>query len=969
MIQALMWKEYREHRAVWLTLAAVSAAGMFGLTRLMAPEGLTHGSFANESLQAVAVLLAWTYGLVCGSMLLAIERESATLDFLDMLPVHRLTLWFVKCAIGVLLLLGHVAVLFAVVVALDISADGWELAATLAAMVCFGLYSMSWALLFSARGESVLNVIGLAIVGQAVGGIGTGILIVPLVKSFNNRPGIALLVVAFVCLAGIIALAVGPAVLSARAFSQTDRLRRRAAPRVRARAVDSGLTGSWVRLLWLTYSQMRRLLLGLTIFSLSLGFLVPVAGPVAWPFLTLLIGVLCGVTIYGDEQMHGSFRFLGDQRFPLGRVWVVKVGMRFALAVFAAFLLLLPSLCLTLFHRAQARPHMEQPPFFGEVLHSTLVGPIVPTTLHLTMWLLFGFTAGHLCGLLFRKSLVAAVLGLGVSATLASFWVPSLLGIGLHFWQVMGVPALLLAVGGALVPAWAADRLLARGTFLSLGAALTAIGLWIAGGLWYRVAEIPDVPDQFDMPAFEASIPPPEENEAGSKIRGAASQVNEIVKAFWNRQSAEPRRLVPGDNRQHPPGQAGRKSFFVQLVEAEEGGWPAGRSDLGDWLDQEVFQGDWYQKLADAADQPLGVADDPKHQTFGPSLDKWGSLGQISHVLAVRGLQLQARGDPGAFVDNLHIGLSLARNLQNAAPFSTAQAGRRADMVWQAVLDRWLEKLRGHPDLLRRALAILLRHEAELPDEEDSVKADYLVLKNTLEQQPDTLVRMNTPHRDREEPQLWEAEVKTAALLWLIPWEQDRHRRMLRVAFQGDNRERLRLEEWGGAAFASLTVRTRVRPRAKREIARMHANQLEVALRLYQAEQGKPAETLDVLVPRYLPSIPLDPFSGKPFRYRLSRGERVDWFGVMTGEDIQAMQEEPQAPQPPGLGVGMPAGMVAAGATPPKLAFRRLVPKGQGILWSVGEDGHDDGGKRQGTLDSNTQFGEDILYLVPLPAK
>jgi hypothetical protein len=283
-------------------------------------------------------------------------------------------------------------------------------------------------------------------------------------------------------------------------------------------------------------------------------------------------------------------------------------------------------------------------------------------------------------------------------------------------------------------------------------------------------------------------------------------------------------------------------------------------------------------------------------------------------------------------------------------------------------MDRWLEKLRDHPDLLRRALAILLRHEAEFPDERESIKADYLVLTNTLEQQPDILIRLNNFHRARENEQLWEAEVNAASLLWRIPWEQDRHRRILRVAFQGDDRERLQLEKWGGATFSSFGFRRRQHTRAKREIARMHANQLGVALRLYQAEQGKPAETLDVLVPRYLPSIPLDPFNDRPFHYRLSRGEHIGWFGVMPVEDMQAMREEPQAPPAAVAGGGM--GMMAgAGAMPAKVPFRRLVPKGQGILWSVGEDGHDDGGKRQGTLESNTQIGEDILYLVPLPAK
>jgi hypothetical protein len=968
MIQALLWKEYREHRAVWLTLAVVSAAGMFGLTRLMAPDGLSPDPYVRGSLEAVAVLFAWTYGLVCGSMLLAVERESGTLTFLDMLPARRLELWLVKYLIGLVLFLGQVAVLTAIVIGLDINDSAWDLAATLMMMLVFGLFGMSWGLLFSARGESVLNVIGLAVVGQFLSLFAASILLMPFVGILtHNQPEHPFLAGAFVCLVGI-ALMVGPAFVSARTFSRTDRLRKRAAKQVRERPVER-VVGSWTRLLWLTYSQMRRLLVGLTIFSLAMGFLIPAAGPVAWPILTLLIGVLCGVTVCADEQLHGSFRFLGDQRFPLGRVWLVKVGMRFALALFSAFVLILPSLILTIVHRVESPARSEQqPPFFAEVLHSSLVGPIVPTTLHLTMWLLYGFTAGQLSGLLFRKSLVAAVLALGVAATLASFWVPSLVGIGLHFWQVMGVPAIFLAAAWVLVPAWAADRLLARGTFVSLGTALAAVGLWIAGGLWYRVAEVPDVPDQFDMPAFVAGIPQPEENLAGSKIRGAWGQASQVVRALQNLRTIKP--LFPNENvpGMVPPPAVGQPngaamSLASQLDEVVERGWPAKSSELGGWMDQDAFKGDWYRMLAEAADQPLGVVENPKDLTLHDSLGKWATAHALSQLLAVRGLQLQARDEPGAFVDNLHIGLSLSRNLQNHAPTFVTHCGHSAEKVWPDALDRWLERLKGHPELLKRVLAILQRHEAELPDQEDPLRAEYLLVLNTLEQQPDVFIGFHHVRRDPND-RLRESEINAAAHLWLIPWEHERHRRIVRVDFQGNDRERFQAAEWGGPILSSFGFRAHVRPRAMREIARLRASQLKVALRLYQAEKGKPADSLDALVPHYLPSIPLDPFNNTPFRYRLSRGERIGWIGVMTDEDAKAMEEGPQPPPLQG-GMGM---MPAGGMVLLKVAFRRLVPKGHGILWSVGEDGHDDGGKRQGTLDSSTQFGEDILYLVPLPA-
>jgi hypothetical protein len=45
----------------------------------------------------------------------------------------------------------------------------------------------------------------------------------------------------------------------------------------------------------------------------------------------------------------------------------------------------------------------------------------------------------------------------------------------------------------------------------------------------------------------------------------------------------------------------------------------------------------------------------------------------------------------------------------------------------------------------------------------------------------------------------------------------------------------------------------------------------------------------------------------------------------------------------------------------------RLVPAGQGILWCVGEDRQDDGGREQGGQGYDTGPGQDLIFLVPLP--
>ncbi|HEY7156480.1 MAG TPA: hypothetical protein VH575_21110 [Gemmataceae bacterium] len=1015
MIQAMIWKEYREHRVVWLALAIVGAAGLFGLSKLMAPESITAGSGAQEMLQAVAAILAWAYGLVCGAILLAGEREMATLTFLDLMPVRRLQLWLVKCLFGLVLFLAQVAVLGVVVVGLGIAQTVLQMAGTVLAMLLVGLFGMVWALFFSARGENVLNVIGLAIVGQI------GVVIAAFCLSFlavlvwqigfvwiigHPQQGDLTSGSAFVVLVGLTGggLTLAAIAGSARIFSQPDQQRgRRQGLLSVPKRPEQNVWASWGRLLWLSYLQMRRLILGMVLFGLGLGFLVPATGPVVWPAFTLLIGVLCGVTVFGDEQLHGSFRFLGDQRFPLGRVWFVKVALRFALAVFAAFLLLLPNLILSIAYHEMHSPREERMFFFGAVLHSVLVGPVVPAGIHLTMWLLYGFTVGHLCGLLFRKSLVAGVVSLGAAAMLASLWVPSLLGMGLHFWQVAGVPLILLATARLLMPAWAADRLAARRIFLGLGAALAAVGLWTAGGLWYRVAEVPDVPDRFDMPAFIAQLPSMDDNEGGRATREAWRYVEPLTRFLAQTHARQP--LFPD---------LGNTQFDAQVGEVLQRGWPDGPSDLGDWLDR-YFQGadakECLERLTKAADCPVGPVEDVRYMTIDDRrLDRWGNAVLFNQALAARGLQLQTRGDRKTFVDYLRIGLALSRDMQTFAPPEIVRHGRAVEKVWSAALDHWLEELQGPPEVvseqLKRVATILRQHDDELPDETTPIKVAYLIALNSLHYIPGNLLDLAVPRRSGEEDSMHQAELDAASLMWRIPWEQERHQRILRALFEGDLQQIRQARECGELLAIHFGTRSPLASRSKRDLARLRAVQLQAALRWYQAETGKLPQTLDALVPHYLAAIPLDPFDNKPFRYRLSRGEEIGWVDVeiMVPPGAPGMAGAPGmpvappgmagAPGMPGAAPGMPGaaapampavppgvpvapGMPAAappvgmpGAMPGMFGVpqmpKRVVPDGQGILWAVGEDGHDDGGVKQGK-DSGTMFGEDVIFLVPPP--
>src|SRR5262249_48898921 len=142
-----------------------------------------------------------------------------------------------------------------------------------------------------------------------------------------------------------------------------------------------------------------------------------------------------------------------------------------------------------------------------------LLTELVPPGLFLSVWLCYGFAFGALCGLLFRKALVALVSALGGSVLALSIWLPSLLGKGLHAWQVAGPPLVALAVTFALSRLWATGRLLSWATAGRLAIAFVVATLWSAGGLWYRIVEVPDVPEPTELAAFQESLPALEHNE------------------------------------------------------------------------------------------------------------------------------------------------------------------------------------------------------------------------------------------------------------------------------------------------------------------------------------------------------------------------------------------------------------------------------------------------------------------------
>src|SRR5438128_1576094 len=114
MTRAFWWKDFRELRAVWVAVVAVTAIVIGCYLMFMKPVSPDN---LRQICHTWCIVLAGIYGLVCGSMLLAGEREERTLDFLDSLPGRRKQVWRAKVAIGCAFVLAQVAVQIALLAA------------------------------------------------------------------------------------------------------------------------------------------------------------------------------------------------------------------------------------------------------------------------------------------------------------------------------------------------------------------------------------------------------------------------------------------------------------------------------------------------------------------------------------------------------------------------------------------------------------------------------------------------------------------------------------------------------------------------------------------------------------------------------------------------------------------------------------------------------------------------------------
>jgi hypothetical protein len=948
VIYALAWKEYRQQRLVWLALAVLAIPIVWGAGQLLSL--LPRTSEEDLPLAALAALgMAGTYGLVCGALLLAGERETRTQGFLDALPRRRISLWAVKLLAGIVLALAQAVLLTVLVSILGIAAERWPPGEWFLLLSAVGLEAMAYGMLGSAVCRNVLAAAGLGAVLNALSWFGCGPVRWP-------PDGVVL--------AARTAWAVAALAASALLYCRTDLERWPAFSRTGGRLGKALRLPPARALAWLCWRQGRLTAVVLGVIGLGVGLALPFAAPVIWPVFSLILGLVCGTAVFAGEQSSESYRFLGDQRLGAGWVWSGKVVFWLAVGCGAIVLAILGAALHTQV-QIIAGPQTSLQHFFErtgtpkglltQIFHdSQLVQRIGPFTFT-ALWPAYGFCIGLLTAMMIRRTIVAALVALFLTVAGVTLWLPSFFRGGLAAWQAFVIPALFLLASRAAAWAWATNRLSEKRAAVSFAGWLLLAAAWLSACLWYRVHQIPDPGEPFDVKAFKASIPPPEKNEAGRLIRQAAKDFDE-----WEKRVTQ--KLGPPKPRPQPPA-AGRqdRTTYAELVDqAVEEGWRKNEGDLRRWMD-EVFSGAWAGRLRKLPTLPLGVIEDPRNRDITSSDVVLPQVSTMGRLLIARAGQLQAQGDYARALEDIVLVLALSRNLRTPGSMMGLLIGWALESTALEGLDRWLRELGPNAQLLEKALDELNRHEARCPPAAESIKSEYLMVLNSLKS-ASTWESFNSFGN----PEKWLARLESllSMLSWQVPWEKERMLRIVRAQFTKDL-EVVATPYWeiyspgaNGGDPQPTDHFDWLRPRSQwhalikgsglefffprlphsqvLRLCRLRALRLRIALALYEINNGHPAKQLADLAPRYLAKVPVDPYNGQPFHYRISKGERLQWT------------------VPP------------IGATP---KYRR-VESGQGIIWSVGPSLRDHGGKIQ-LLDSPDLaiagapgFG-DYIFLVP----
>jgi hypothetical protein len=908
MFARLLWKDARLFWPVWVFLALAAAAVQWGAVRYY-PREVGNGGLA-------LMAAGWTalYALAVAAAAFAGEKETGTLRLLDTMPVGRARLWWGKAVFA----LATTAALGAALVALStLGTTRWQTGiagpgATAATAGVLLFEVVGWGLLCSALAGNALSAATAAIFCCTFSLLFVRVGFAAEAANFvEATPYHLALALATAAASGLIVVGTGPPGFRARWSGILSPRPVAVVPRREVLTAEAPAAPAYGRhavwgLAWETVREGGGLALRLAVVGLVLPALIVAAFGSSGLGLALVINVAVGLTAgvhaLGSEEVAGTKRFLAHHGARPGLVWAVKN------AVWASWLAVLwaPWALVWAFSVVTGSVRIVRP-FPDELLG--ILGTSATC-----------YAVGHLAGMVIRRRLTAWVVALVV---LMAFGVQA----GALYSQNMMpgdvlvlVPLAVLAVGWA----WSADWLLEpqgagrwlRLAGLCLAASAVTLGYYAARRAW-GVADVGPVAAALDTSA----LPPAGENAAAlyreadvlSRRQNDAgpSQVREDVCDVLRRASLLPTCRFAG---------------------------------MGDWLD--------FPK-----ELPPGFA------VLGEQMQR-----------SVR--DRESRGDLAGAWDDILVLFRMARQISGPAPMNLSVPGSHIERNALSLALRWSADPRLTPEQVREAL-VSYRDFPPFPRAVETIRHEAALGEKLFN-------RLDGPTRQRVVSDALSLAPTTLNGYWAdivaAPWEVTRARRGQRLLFGAflhlaakEPVDRFPVG-WAGVRADDVAMRaTRTRlartwlsqgtppvnevlastPLLKavfpnfgplietddlNEVARRALVQV-LALRHWQLTHGGqlPA-ALGEIVPSELASLPLDPYSGKPFGYIVARGSQRLTLGYGTIE----------AP-----------GVMGSGT-------ETLPADGRTLLYSVGRDGWNDRAEASQTPES---LSGDLIFPLPLPSE
>ena len=461
------------------------------------------------------------YAFAASSAAFAGERESRTLDFLDALPVRRRTLWTSKATF----VLGSTVGLSLLLVAMaEVGTDrrpAYSYGSIFQTLGIVMIEAVAWGLFWSATSKNPLLAGAMSIVSVASSAMFSDWL-VNKTQGYSSLAPRELEFVLLRLMLALLAFGASAAIMTwrpSRGWSSPKRSASEWSGPIEPRASSTGRNLAWQtwREAWTTALVV--VLLGLMVPIVLTLLRAPLDGLIEH-CLAAIAGMVAGVSVFGIENASGGKRFLVHHGVRAGAVWWRKllvwgVGM----AAFVGLMLL------------SIR-------FFGAPLggrEATAIGEPDQRVGLLVTTVVNAFVVGVVCGMVIRRRITAALVGIMVLIAVLPLQVGLVWQQMVPSWSYVLIPLILLAISRAWAGDWLFEPEGARPWVRLAGLIVVPFGLLGVSYASYRALSVPDVGLQFDPAVLQSPTIPPGEDAAETYRR--ASGLIRAQAGFYNDQN------------------------------------------------------------------------------------------------------------------------------------------------------------------------------------------------------------------------------------------------------------------------------------------------------------------------------------------------------------------------------------------------------------------------------------------------